>query len=110
MFTKEFKHEVCQFYEHHTLDQTRAKYKVSVPTIIDWRKKLGYRNKFFGYNMQTDKVAPAAVRRNYRVMKSENGDLKVELINLKGQLEDLKEENRLFKQRLEGVAQCLNMQ
>lgn len=37
------------------------------------------------------------MRRDMRVVKSENGDLKYQIMNLNSQIEDLKESKRAFK-------------
>ena len=50
-YANSFKHEVCQYYEHHTRNDTEAKYDVAGKTISKWRRELGYRNKFFGHNI-----------------------------------------------------------
>lgn len=100
-YAMSFKHQVCQYYEHHTGDEVVAKYNVTKATIHNWRKDLGYRNKHRGYNLYTDQVTPKAVRKNYRMVKNENGDLKAMLMDLRGQVEDLKEQNREQSQRID---------
>ena len=102
-----FKHQVCQYYEHHTGNETVVKYDVGKATIYAWRKDLGYRNKHRGYNLYTDQVTPKAVRKNYRMVKSENGDLKAMLMDLRGQIEDLKEQRRANKLDKEWLSQHL---
>ena len=96
-----FKHEVCQYYEHHTGNEVTEKYGVRIQVVCGWRKDLGYRNKHRGYNLYTDQVTPKAVRKNYRMVKNENGDLKAMLMDLRGQVEDLKEQNREQSQRID---------
>lgn len=96
-----FKHEVCQYYDHHTGNEVTEKYGVRIPVVCGWRKDLGYRNKHRGYNLYTDQVTPKAVRKNYRMVKNENGDLKALLMDLRGQVEDLKEQNREQSQRID---------
>lgn len=102
-----FKHEVCQYYEHHTGNETVVKYDIGKATIYAWRKDLGYRNKHRGYNLYTDQVTPKAVRKNYRMVKNENGDLKAMLMDLRGQIEDLKEQRRANKLDKEWLSQHL---
>ena len=83
-YANSFKHEVCQYYEHHTRNDTEAKYDVAGKTISIWRRELGYRNKFFGYNIYTEDMKPALKkrqRRDFMVMKSELTDLRVALVN-----------------------------
>ena len=83
-YANSFKHEVCQYYEHHTRNDTEAKYDVAGKTISIWRRELGYRNKFFGYNIYTEDMKPTfkkRERRDFMVMKSELTDLRVALMN-----------------------------
>ena len=87
----DFKHEVCQYYENHTLAQTSAKYNVGEVTICTWRKKLGYRNKFFNYNLATEGLQPTMQkreRRDFIMTKMENGDLKGRIAVLEVKLKD----------------------
>ena len=102
-----FKHQVCQYYEHHTGEETAAKFEVSAISIWNWRKELGYRNKHRGYNLYTSQVTPKAVRKNYRMVKSENGDLKAQIMDLQGQIEDLKEINRTHVERMDTFVKAI---
>jgi hypothetical protein len=102
-----FKHEVCQYYEHHTGNEVTEKYGVRAPVVCGWRKDLGYRNKHRGFNMITAQVTPKAVNRNYRMVKNENGDLKALLMDLRGQIEDLKEQKREQSQRIDTFVQSV---
>lgn len=102
-----FKHNACQYYEHHTGDETIAKFKITIKSLTVWRRDLGYRNKHRGYNLYTEVTAPKAVRKNYRIVKAENGDLKAQMMNLQGQVEDLKEQNRAQSQRIESFVQAI---
>jgi len=82
-YANSFKHEVCQYYEHHTRNDTEAKYGVAGKTISKWRVALGYRNKFFGHNIYTEAMQPTfkkRERRDFMVMKSELTDLRVALM------------------------------
>lgn len=106
-YSLSFKHEVCQYYEHHTGIETSEKYELNIANLYCWRKDLGYRNKHRGYNLYTEVTAPKAVRKNYRIVKAENGDLKAQMMNLQGQVEDLKEQNRAQSQRIESFVQAI---
>jgi len=106
-YSLSFRHEVCQYYEHHTGVETLAKFDISPASLCLWRKDLGYRNKHHGYNLYTEVTAPKAVRKNYRIVKAENGDLKAKMMNLQGQVEDLKEQNRAQSQRIESFVQAI---
>jgi hypothetical protein len=98
---------VCQYYEHHTGVETFAKFSINNSCLYQWRKDLGYRNKHRGYNLYTEVTAPKAVRKNYRIVKAENGDLKAQMMNLQGQVEDLKEQNRAQSQKIESFVQAI---
>ena len=106
-FSAAFKHEVCQYYDNNTIKNTAAKYNITQCTISSWRKKLGYRNKSLGYNLATAQVTPLALRKDYRIVKSENGDLKAEMMSLQGQIEDLKESNRQHQESVEAALSIL---
>ena len=106
-YSLSFRHEVCQYYEHHTGVETLAKFNISPASLCIWRKDLGYRNKHRGYNLYTEVTAPKAVRKNYRIVKAENGDLKAQMMNLQGQVEDLKEQNRAQSQKIESFVQAI---
>ena len=106
-FSAAFKHEVCQYYDNNTIKNTAAKYNITQCTISSWRKKLGYRNKSLGYNLATAQVTPLALRMDMRIVKRENGDLKYQIMNLNGQLEDLKESNRMHQQSVEAALSIL---
>ena len=47
-YTNEFKAEVSEFYQTHTVAETVAKYGVSDFSIVRWAKKLGYPAKHRG--------------------------------------------------------------
>ena len=85
----EFKHEVCQYYDNHTADETAAKFGITTKSLCDWRRQLGYRNKFRGYNLYTEGLQPNVTkreRRNFVMTKSENGDLKAKVADLEYKL------------------------
>ena len=106
-FSVAFQHEVCQYYDNNTIKDTAAKYNLGQTAILRWRKVLGYRNKSLGYNLATAQVTPLALRKNYRIVKSENGDLKAEMMSLQGQIEDLKESNRQHQESVEAALSIL---
>ena len=54
-FTLAEKHEACTYYSTHTGDQTVEKYGMSLPSLHQWRKDLGYPNKHYGRNLKADK-------------------------------------------------------
>ena len=83
-FSNEFKHQVCQYYENHTLAQTEVKFEVSQGSICAWRKKLGYRNKFFNMNMVTESLHPSTQKSEYRKMRNDFVMTSLEKDNLKG--------------------------
>jgi transposase-like protein len=88
-YTTEFKHEVCQFYENHTQNETMAKYGVGSGALWRWRTSLGYRNKHRNYNLYTEGLQPVMQkreRRDFMVTRSENGDLKAKVADLQYKL------------------------
>ena len=88
-YSIEFKHEVCQYYDNHTGDETVAKFGVTVKSLCDWRRELGYRNKSRGYNLYTEGLQPTVTkreRRNFVMTKDENGDLKAKIADLEYKL------------------------
>ena len=94
-YTTEFKHEVCQYYENHTQDETIAKYGVVSSALWRWRTSLGYRNKHRNYNLHTEQLQPTVQKRerkNFMMTRNENGDLKAELLEVKIQYAVLKRE------------------
>lgn len=101
--TIEFKHEVCQFYEHHSQLETMAKYGIDSRSIWRWRTKLGYRNKHIGYNNHTEMLQPTVTkreRRNFVMTKAENGQLQGELMEIKLQYAVLEREFRQLKETI----------
>ena len=85
-YATDFKHEVCQYYDNHTWKETIAKFGITAPTLFEWRRTLGYRNKSRGYNLYTEGLQPVMQkreRRDFMMTRSENGDLKAELLEVK---------------------------
>ena len=112
-YANSFKHEVCQYYEHHTRNDTEAKYGVAGKTISKWRRELGYRNKFFGRNMYTEGMQPALKKReqmDFIMMKTELTDLKAKLKDEK--LDSAWLKDRLYKDadRLRQMADAIKTQ
>ena len=88
-YANSFKHEVCQYYEHHTMVQTIEKYELSPHTICRWRATMGYRNKHRGYNLYTEGMQPALKkreRRDFMVTKKDNAFLLDELTKLRSEM------------------------
>ena len=82
-YSNSFKHEVCQYYTHHTGLETQAKYGVDRTTVSKWRMALGYNNKHRSYNPYTEGMQPALKKRekmDFMVMKAELNDLRAKLI------------------------------
>ena len=109
-YANSFKHEVCQYYEHHTRNDTEAKYNVAGKTISKWRRELGYRNKFFGHNIYTEGMQPALKKRQQRdfmVTKMDNAFLLAEVTDLKKALEDKDLDNFWLKNKLMSIAEAI---
>ncbi len=106
-YANSFKHEVCQYYEHHTRNDTEAKYDVAGKTISKWRRELGYRNKFFGYNIYTEDMQPALKKRQQRdfmVTKKDNAFLLNQLEITRAILVRKDSDNLWLKQKLIDIA------
>ena len=109
-YANSFKHEVCQYYEHHTMVQTIEKYELSPHTICRWRATMGYRNKHRGYNLYTEGMQPALKkreRRDFMVTKKDNAFLLDEVTNLKKALEDKDLDSMWLKNKLMGIADAI---
>ena len=102
-----FKHEVCQYYEHHTGVETLAKFGISGLSLYHWRKDLGYRNKHRWYNLFTELTATNAVRKNSRIVMAEIGDLRAQNMDLKGKYNELKDQNSDQYHKLESLYQAI---
>lgn len=91
-YTTEFKHEVCQYYENHTQDETIAKYGVVSSALWRWRTSLGYRNKHRNYNLYTEQLQPSMKkreRRDFMMTRTENGKLQAQLVQMEQQISKL---------------------
>ena len=109
-YANSFKHEVCQYYEHHTRNDTEAKYDVAGKTISKWRRELGYRNKFFNRNMYTEGMQPALKKRQQRdfvVTKKDNAFLLSEVSDLRIELMNKDMDNIWLKEKLMGIADAI---
>ena len=109
-YANSFKHEVCQYYEHHTRNDTEAKYGVAGKTISKWRVALGYRNKFFGHNIYTEGMQPALKKRQQRdfmVTKKDNAYLLNQLEITRSILVRKDSDNLWLKQKLIDIADAI---
>jgi len=109
-YANSFKHEVCQYYEHHTRNDTEAKYGVAGKTISKWRRELGYRNKFFGHNIYTEGMQPALKKRqqkDFMVTKMDNAFLLAEVTDLRVALVNKDSDNLWLKQKLMDIANAI---
>lgn len=109
-YANSFKHEVCQYYEHHTRNDTEAKYDVAGKTISKWRRELGYRNKFFGFNIYTEGMQPALKKRQQRewmVTKKDNAFLLNQLEITRSILVRKDSDNLWLKQKLIDIADAI---
>jgi hypothetical protein len=85
-YSNSFKHEVCQYYTHHTGAETQAKYNVDPRSVCRWRVALGYNNKYRSYNLYTQTMQPAlkkSQQRDFMVTKKDNAFLLDELTKLR---------------------------
>jgi hypothetical protein len=109
-YSNSFKHEVCQYYEHHTRKATHEKYGVDERSISRWRVELGYRNKFFGYNIYTQTMQPAlkkSEKRDFMVTKKDNAFLLNQLTDLRVKLMNKDMDNLWLKEKLMGIADAI---
>ena len=112
-YSNSFKHEVCQYYEHHTRKATHEKYGVDERTIGRWRVALGYRNKHFGYNIYTEAMQPALKkreRRDFMVTKKDNAFLLDEVNDLKSRIKAKDLDSAWLKDKLQQIAEAIKTQ
>ena len=112
-YANSFKHEVCQYYEHHTRKATQEKYGVDERTIGRWRVALGYRNKHFGYNIYTEAMQPALKkreRRDFMVTKKDNAFLLNEVNDLKSRIKAKDLDSAWLKDKLHQIADAIKTQ
>jgi len=98
-----FKHEVCQYYEHHTQKETIEMYGVSAVSIWKWRVALGYRNKHRGYNphmQHIQPVVPTQQTRDFMVTRDENGKLRADLAEITQKYVALEQQFTEFKSKI----------
>tara|TARA_R100001440_G_C2436751_1_gene105435 strand:- start:88 stop:459 length:372 start_codon:yes stop_codon:yes gene_type:complete len=107
----EFKHEVCQYYDNHTQVDTCAKFDIDCVSLQNWRKTLGYRNKSRGYNLYTEGLQPVMQKRevlNFKSVRSENGDMKFELVKKEKRIKELEMSVEKYDQILSSIRQLFN--
>ena len=107
----EFKHEVCQYYDNHTQVDTCAKFDIDCVSLQNWRKTLGYRNKSRGYNLYMEGLQPVMQKRevlNFKSVRSENGDMKFELVKKEKRIKELEMSVEKYDQILSSIRQLFN--
>ena len=76
-----FKHEVCQYYDNHTWEETVAKFGCGVSSLLRWRRELGYRNKSRGYNLYTQGYRQQARSPlHFKSVRGEDGKYTIEVL------------------------------
>ena len=109
-YTDSFKHEVCQYYTHHTGVETQAKYNVDPRSICRWRVALGYNNKYRSYNLYTQTMQPAlkkSQQREWMVLKRDNELLLSQLGKTRSMLVSKDSDNLWLKQKLIDIADAI---
>jgi len=107
----EFKHKVCKFYENHTLEHTSAEFGVNQSLICNWRKNLGYRNKFFNYNLATEGLQPVMQKRevlHFKSVRSQNGKYAAELLQKNKRIKELEMSVEKYDQIISNIRQLFN--
>ena len=108
--SSEFKHEVCQYYDNHTHEETVEKFGISEVSLFRWRRELGYRNKSRGYNLYMEGLQPTMQkreRRDFVMTKMENGDLKGQIVELQKVVSDMSLDNQWLKDKLTRIADAI---
>ena len=100
--TLALRHEVCQYYQTHTGQQTTAKFGIQTCTICKWRKKYGYPNKHYGYNLGGSPMPDGLVVKSLDLA---NRKFNAELADRDQQIESLK----IKLERICNVALQVNM-
>ena len=109
-YSNSFKHEVCQYYTHHTGLETQAKYGIDRTVVPKWRMALGYNNKFRSYNPYTEAMQPALKKRQQRdwmVTKKDNAFLLNEVSDLRIELMNKDMDNLWLKEKLIAIADAI---
>ena len=109
--SSEFKHEVCQYYDNHTHEETVKKFGISEVSLFRWRRELGYRNKSRGYNLYMEGLQPTMQKRevlNFKSVRSENGDMKFELVKKEKRIKELEMSVEKYDQILSSIRQLFN--
>lgn len=77
----DLKHEVCQYYDNHTAEETLAKFDIGRPSLFKWRRELGYRNKSRGYNLYTHEYRQQSrAPLHFKSVRGEDGKYKLEVL------------------------------
>ena len=108
--SSEFKHEVCQYYDNHTHEETVEKFGISEVSLFRWRRELGYRNKSRGYNLYMEGLQPTMQkreRRDFVMTKMENGNLKGQIVELQKVVSDMSLDNQWLKDKLTRIADAI---
>lgn len=107
--TLALRHEVCQYYQTHTGQQTTAKFGIQTCTICKWRKKYGYPNKHYGYNLGGSPMPDGLVVKSLdlanRKFNAETGELRGIIADRDQKIESLK----IKLERICNVALQVNM-
>ena len=77
----DFKHEVCQYYDNHTAEETLEKFSCSRGSLFKWRRELGYRNKSCGYNKYTHEYRQQSrAPLHFKSVRGEDGKYTIEVL------------------------------
>lgn len=109
-FSAATKKAACDMYitggDDLTAKMVADEFGMSTFSLYTWLRDGGYPLK-----MAKRKTLPQTptkkMRRDMRIVKSENGDLKYQIMNLNGQIEDLKESKRMHQQDVEAALSIL---
>ena len=100
-YSIEFKHEVCQYYEHHTQKETIEMYGVTGVSLWKWRMALGYRNKHRGHCVKpSQRVTQVQQHRSFMITRDENGKLRADLAEITQKYVQLEQEFTQFKSKI----------
>lgn len=109
-FPIEFKHEVCKYYDNHTGVQTVEKYNITRKSLHRWRNALGYRNKFFNYNLYTEELQSNVQKRKsktFLITKKENTELKDRITELETRLNNSNLDMQWLKNKLYDIGDAI---
>ena len=108
-FSATTKKAACDMYitdQAITRQMVADKFGITTRSLSDWLRDGGYPLKRTLRKPLPQKVSKV-LRRDMRIEESENGDLKYQIMNLNGQIEDLKESNRQHQQDVEAALSIL---